>query len=62
MMPCIKCSNGKYKYGEHGKCIYETLEKCQEAAAAIHAQESLRMRYFVEVTGKMVEVDYWEVM
>lgn len=35
-MPCMKCANGKYKYGEHGKCVYSTLEKCQQAAAAIH--------------------------
>jgi len=35
-MPCIKCSNGKYKYGEHGNCQFDTLAKCKEAAAAIH--------------------------
>lgn len=35
-MPCIKCSNGKYKYGKKGKCQFETLEKCKAAAAAIH--------------------------
>ena len=38
-MPCIKCSNGKWKYGEKGKCLYNTLKKCKEAAAAIHTQE-----------------------
>jgi hypothetical protein len=38
-MPCIKCSNGKYKYGEHGNCEFDTLGKCKEAAAAIHIQE-----------------------
>lgn len=35
-MPCMKCSNGKYKYGEHGKCVYDTLAECKRAAAAIH--------------------------
>jgi hypothetical protein len=35
-MPCIKCSNGKYKYGEHGDCQFDTLAKCETAAAAIH--------------------------
>jgi len=39
-MPCLKCSNNKYKYGKKGKCIYDTLKECQEAAAAIHAQEN----------------------
>lgn len=38
-MPCMKCNNGKWKYGKRGKCIYDTLEKCKEAAAAIHAQD-----------------------
>jgi hypothetical protein len=35
-MPCIKCSNGKYKYGVHGNCQFDTLAKCEDAAAAIH--------------------------
>jgi len=35
-MPCIKCANGKYKYGEHGNCQYDTLAACKAAAAAIH--------------------------
>jgi hypothetical protein len=35
-MPCIKCANGKYKYGEHGNCQYDTLASCKAAAAAIH--------------------------
>ena len=39
-MPCIKCSDGKWKYGEDGKCQYDTLEKCKEVEAAIHAAES----------------------
>jgi hypothetical protein len=36
-MPCIKCNNGKWKYGEHGHCVFETLKECKDAAAAIHA-------------------------
>jgi hypothetical protein len=35
-MPCMKCSNGKWKYGEKGKCVYKTLEACKRAAAVIH--------------------------
>jgi len=35
-MPCMKCSNGKYKYGEHGNCQFDTLAACKSAAAAIH--------------------------
>ena len=35
-MPCMQCSNGKYKYGVHGDCNFDTLDKCEAAAAAIH--------------------------
>lgn len=38
-MPCYKCSNGKYKYGENGRCQFDTLEACKAAEAAIHARE-----------------------
>ena len=38
-MPCYKCSNGKYKYGENGNCQFDTLGKCREAEQAIHARE-----------------------
>lgn len=39
-MPCYKCSNGKYKYGQNGNCQFDTLAKCREAEQAIHARES----------------------
>lgn len=38
-MPCMKCSNGKWKYGEHGRCQFDTLAACKAAAAAIHISE-----------------------
>lgn len=37
-MPCMKCANGKYKYGEAGNCQFDTLADCKAAAAAIHAK------------------------
>ena len=42
-MPCIKCSNGKWKYGQYGRCQFSTLSACQAAAAAIHAQEGRKV-------------------
>jgi len=39
-MPCYKCSNGKYKYGERGRCQFDTLESCEAAERAIHAREN----------------------
>ena len=38
-MPCMKCSNGKYKYGAHGNCQFDTLDACKAAAAAIHIND-----------------------
>ena len=39
-MPCYKCSNGKYKYGERGNCQFDTLGACEAAERAIHAREN----------------------
>lgn len=39
-MPCYKCSNGKYKYGERGNCQFDTLSACQAAERAIHARKN----------------------
>jgi len=30
-MPCTKCENGKYKWGNSGECEYETIEDCENA-------------------------------
>mgnify|MGYP003149057539 FL=1 len=30
-MPCKKCDNGKYKWGENGECKYDTKEACEKA-------------------------------
>jgi hypothetical protein len=43
-MPCMKCSNGKWKYGAGGNCQFDTLEACERAEAAINAQNSPKVR------------------
>ena len=30
-MPCTKCEEGNYKWGETGECKYDTLESCESA-------------------------------
>jgi len=30
-MPCLKCDNGKYKWGESGRCQYDTKADCEHA-------------------------------
>tara|TARA_B100000902_G_scaffold274059_1_gene259925 strand:- start:29 stop:538 length:510 start_codon:yes stop_codon:yes gene_type:complete len=30
-MPCTKCKDGKYKWGETGECKYDSKEACEKA-------------------------------
>jgi hypothetical protein len=30
-MPCTKCEDGKYKWGETGECKYDSKEACEKA-------------------------------
>ena len=30
-MPCTKCEEGKYKWGETGECEYDSLDACESA-------------------------------
>jgi len=40
----MKCSNGKYKYGEHGNCVFDTLAAYQpQADVAGHGESWARM-------------------
>ena len=41
-MPCYKCSNGKWKYGQEGNCQFDTLDSCEAAERAIHARKRRR--------------------
>jgi len=38
-MPCTKCKEGKYKWGETGECEYDSLEECQKANPDRHYEE-----------------------
>jgi hypothetical protein len=39
-MPVKKCSNGKYKIGEKGKCMYDSKEKAEKAYKAYLAKKN----------------------
>lgn len=41
-MPAILCSNGKYKWGERGQCIYSTKEAAEAAGVAIEISKRER--------------------
>jgi hypothetical protein len=38
-MPCTKCKEGKYKWGETGECEYDSLEECKKANPDRHYEE-----------------------
>jgi hypothetical protein len=48
-MPCKRCPDGKWKYGDKGRCQFDTLEKCRKAEAAIHIARSAAERMLAEV-------------
>lgn len=42
-MPCEQCEEGgKYKWGETGECLYETLEDCQLANQGEYLEEAIK--------------------
>ena len=47
-MPCTKCKDGKYKWGETGECKYDTLEECQTANPD-HKYEEMKTTSIVEL-------------
>jgi hypothetical protein len=38
-MPCTKCENGKYKWGETGSCEYDSVAECEAANSDNHYEE-----------------------
>jgi hypothetical protein len=38
-MPCKKCDNEKWKWGENGDCQYDSLEECEKANPNDHYEE-----------------------
>ena len=45
-MPCTKCEEGKYKWGETGDCKYATLQDCEDANASY---EEMKLTSIVEL-------------
>ena len=45
-MPCTKCEEGKYKWGETGECEYATLQDCEDAN---HAYQEMKTTSIVEL-------------
>ena len=39
-MPCLECENGKWRFGETGKCEYSTKSDCDESNKDYYAAET----------------------
>lgn len=65
-MPCIKCDNGKYKWGETGSCQYDTLDECEMAnnyteiveLVVDENNEDMAIDAISLVTDPAIEVDF----
>jgi len=46
-MPCKQCEEGggKYRWGENGECMYETLEDCQLDNQGEYLEEQIKPAY-----------------
>lgn len=45
-MPCNKCENDKWRWGESGECQYDTLAECETANADYDLEESNKKRRY----------------
>jgi hypothetical protein len=42
-MPCTKCEEGKYKWGETGDCQYDTLQDCEDANTSYEEMKTTKI-------------------
>jgi hypothetical protein len=52
-MPAQRCSNGKWKWGQRGSCVFDTEEQAERAGRAIE-RSTLRMQDSYNPTDGMV--------
>ena len=53
-MPAQRCSNGKWKWGQRGSCVFDTEEEAERAGRAIE-RSTLRMEDSYKPTDAMVK-------
>ena len=57
-MPCYECENGKWKFGETGKCQYDSKSDCETANKDYYKDEEDVKDdfevYFEEVIKKLI--------
>jgi hypothetical protein len=57
-MPCTKCEEGKYKWGETGECKYDTLQECEDANASYEEMKTTRIvELIIEEDNQELAID-----
>jgi len=60
-MPCKKCENEKWKWGENGECQYDSKEACEKANKDKKGYKSVKKEYsYVSPLGKNTHSEYVE--
>jgi chromosome segregation ATPase len=58
-MPCKKCENEKWKWGENGECQYDSKEACEKANKDKKGYKSVKKEYsYVSPLGKKTYAEY----
>jgi uncharacterized coiled-coil DUF342 family protein len=58
-MPCKKCENEKWKWGENGECQYDSKEACEKANKDKKGYKSEKKEYsYVSPLGKNTHSEY----
>jgi len=56
-MPCTKCENGKYKWGEDGECEYSTIEECESANSDHYEKTTKIVELIIEDDSQELAID-----
>tara|TARA_R110000824_G_scaffold382472_1_gene575677 strand:- start:946 stop:1800 length:855 start_codon:yes stop_codon:yes gene_type:complete len=57
-MPCTKCEEGKYKWGETGSCEYNSIEECEAANASYEEMKTTRIvELIIEDDNEALAID-----
>ena len=56
-MPCKKCKDGKYKWGNTGECKYDTLKECEEANKDYYEKSTSIVELVIEDDNEALAID-----
>jgi|15BtaG_2_1085339.scaffolds.fasta_scaffold02457_7 hypothetical protein len=54
-MPCLECENGLWRFGESGKCQYESFESCEAANADYYDKVDYEFNFTEEMMQELHE-------